>query len=56
MACICDTSEGNIDFSATVDKEVPADVGFEPMELPHVLPEKPLESDCRGKADLVRAS
>jgi hypothetical protein len=25
--------------------------GFDPMELPHVRPEKPLESDSRGSAD-----
>lgn len=49
----CVSIDGRIEASATVDKDVPADVGFEPMELPQVLPEKPLESDWRGKADFV---
>jgi hypothetical protein len=42
---------GMIEVSVTVDKDVPAVVGFEPIELFHVLPENPLESDSRGKAD-----
>lgn len=49
----CAAIDGSIEASATVDNEVPADVGFEPNELTHVLPEKPLESDWRGRADLV---
>lgn len=45
-------SEGIVGASAKVCKDVAAVVGLDPMELPHVRPEKPLESDSRGKADL----
>lgn len=48
----CVAIEGNTEISATVEREVP-EAGLEPNELPQVLPEKPLESDSRGKADLV---
>ena len=41
----CAAIDGSIEVSVTVDSEVPADVGFEPNELTHVLLENPLESD-----------
>lgn len=41
----CVSIDGNTNASMTVDNDVAADVGFEPIELPQVLPEKPLESD-----------
>lgn len=44
--------DGNAGAPAGKENEVPAEVGFELIEVPHVLPEKPLESDCRGRADL----
>lgn len=37
--------DGSMEDSVTVDNEVPAEVGFEPNELTHVLLENPLESD-----------
>ncbi len=52
LPCSWETNDGSPGASATVEREVPAVVGFEPSELAHVRPEKPLESDCRGKADL----
>jgi hypothetical protein len=42
---------GKSGASATVDKDVAAVARLEPIELFQVLPEKPLESDSRGKAD-----
>lgn len=38
----CAAIDGSTEASATVDNEVPADVGFEPNELTQVLPENPL--------------
>lgn len=50
---VCNSAgrEGNAGAPAATEKDVPAEVGFDPIELPHVLPENPLESDCRGSAD-----
>lgn len=39
--------------SATVESDVPPVVLCEDTELLYVLPEKPLESDCRGSDDFV---
>jgi hypothetical protein len=39
--------------SATVESDVPPVVLCEDTELLYVLPEKPLESDCRGNDDFV---
>lgn len=44
--------DGSAGAPAGTEKDVPAEVGLELIEVPHVLPEKPLESDCRGRADL----
>lgn len=52
MACNSAGRDGSAGIPAAMEKDVPAEVGFEPIELPQVLPEKPLESDCRGRADL----
>lgn len=52
FACNCFASDGSIELSATVDNDVAAVAGFEPIELPHVRPENPLESDWRGSADM----
>lgn len=50
--CIFESNEGSTMPSASVDREAPAVVVFDATELPQVLPEKLLESDCRGSADL----
>lgn len=41
----CEAIEGSVSTSATVDSDVAAVVGLEPIELTHVRPEKLLESD-----------
>ena len=46
------SSGGKTASSAKVVRDVPAVVMLDVTELPHVLPEKVLESDCRGSADL----
>ena len=47
-------NDGTKPASGSVCNEVAAVAlrGSDPIELPQVRPEKPLESDCRGSADL----
>jgi hypothetical protein len=45
-------ADGSTSSSVRVDSDVPAAVMFDPIELPAVLPEKLLELDLRGRADL----
>lgn len=52
LACNSAGRDGSAGIPLAMENDVPAEVGFEPIELPQVLPEKPLESDCRGRADL----
>lgn len=52
FVCNCFASGGSMEISATVDNDVAAVAGFEPIELPQVRPENPLESDWRGSADM----
>ena len=52
-ACVDDCLDVGCITSATVESDVPPVVLCEDTELLYVLPEKPLESDCRGNDDFV---